>query len=49
MTPKKSAKTVKIPIQRPPKVAAIGIYLFNTDLRPYSLCPTIIISYYLSY
>jgi len=29
MAPRKSAKTVNAPIQRPPNVAATGMYLYN--------------------
>lgn len=44
IAPMKSAKIVNKPMQIPPTHAAIGMYLFKTDIIDYSLCPTITIS-----
>ena len=41
--PKKSAMTERAPIQRPPKAAAVGIYLFSSWIIEPSLCPLMII------
>lgn len=49
MTPMKSAITERAPMHKPPKVAAMGMYLFKWCLRPYSLEPTRPIPYSLSY
>ena len=43
IAPKKSAITDKAPIQRPPKAAAVGIYLFKVFSVLDSLCPLITI------
>lgn len=41
--PKKSARTERAPIQRPPKAAAVGMYRFNSWIIDCSLCPLITI------
>lgn len=49
IAPMKSARIVKDPIQTPPNVAAIGIYLRRVLSMEDSLCPYNIISCSLSY
>ena len=39
----KSANTERAPIQRPPKAAAVGMYLFSSWIMEVSLCPLITI------
>lgn len=39
IAPMKSARMVRLPMQIPPKVAAIGIYFYKTDFMLESLCP----------
>ena len=43
IAPMKSARTDSAPIQRPPKAAAVGIYLLSSWIMLVSLCPLITI------
>lgn len=43
IAPMKSANTERAPMQRPPKAAAVGMYLFNSWIIELSLCPLITI------
>ena len=43
MAPMKSASTDSAPMQRPPKAAAVGMYLFSSWIIDVSLCPLITI------
>jgi len=50
ITPMKSAKIVRAPMHIPPKVAAIGMYLFKTIFNPtLSLLPGMLIFSLFSY
>jgi hypothetical protein len=45
MAPMKSAITERAPIHTPPRVAAVGMYLFNSLAIDYSLNPAMVIPY----
>ena len=47
-SPRKSAKTERAPIHRPPKAAAVGMYRFNSWIIDFSRCPLITICWSLS-
>jgi ABC-type spermidine/putrescine transport system permease subunit II len=48
MAPRKSAMIVSVPMHIPPKVAAMGMYLFKYSFTLLSRCPTMLMSYSLS-